>query len=176
MSGCPSIHCDLCTVGRDEELEDKRIHAFLITEHVEGPELEEGLSLTEYERRPDAPLIVAVRIDLETEGLFYEKWGGPQKAKRGDWLVSSEGSTYSIDAETFEATYTRVSQGLYRKTSHVWAALARRDGKLVTKEGTTRYNAGDWLVFNQADGGDGYAVDAHTFVSLYQPYQAPRCQ
>jgi hypothetical protein len=38
-------------------------------------------------RRKSGQFVVAVRLDLDTNGLSYHKWGGRQRAKRGDWLV-----------------------------------------------------------------------------------------
>jgi hypothetical protein len=56
---------------------------------------------------------------------------------------------------------------MWRKVAPVWAERAARDGAMPTKEGTTHYRAGDWLVFNDAEGRDGYAVSAATFERLY---------
>jgi hypothetical protein len=40
-------------------------------------------------------VVIAVKIDLDTDGLTYQKWGGTQRAKRGDWLVNNEGGVYN---------------------------------------------------------------------------------
>jgi hypothetical protein len=37
-----------------------------------------------------------------------------------------------------------------------------------TKEGATRYRTGDYLVFNEPDGGDAYAVAKNTFKKMYR--------
>jgi hypothetical protein len=37
-----------------------------------------------------------------------------------------------------------------------------------TKEGTTHYDAGDYLVYNEPDGGDPYAVSKENFERMYQ--------
>jgi hypothetical protein len=38
-----------------------------------------------------------------------------------------------------------------------------------TKEGATAYRAGDYLVSNNRDGSDGYAVSARKFEEMYTP-------
>ena len=117
--------------------------------------------------RKEQTTITAVRLDLDTEGFTYQKWGGTQRCKRGDWLVNNAGETYTIDAETFEKTYHEVSPGVYAKDSPIWAEEVQVAGTIHTKEGSTDYVAGDFLVFNDAEGRDGYAVRAETFHSLY---------
>jgi hypothetical protein len=92
--------------------------------------------------------IVAVQLDLVTDGFSYQKWGGVQKCKRGDWLVKNGDDTYTIDQETFARTYRPTDQcGIYAKSSAVWAEPAKAAGVIKTKEGTTDYDAGDHLVF-----------------------------
>ena len=56
-------------------------------------------------KRPDQK-VHAVRLDLETDGFTYRKWGAEQRCKRGDWLVSNpddagNSDTYTVDADTF---------------------------------------------------------------------------
>jgi hypothetical protein len=118
-------------------------------------------------RRRDETDVIAVRLDLETDGFTYRKWGGAQVCKRGDWLVDNAGDVYTVDAETFARTYAPVGRGVYRKTAGVWAERATADGAIRTKEGVTHYRAGDWLVFNDADGADGYAMEEEAFRRLY---------
>jgi hypothetical protein len=113
--------------------------------------------------------IVAVQLDLDTEGFFYNKWGDRQHCKRGDWLVNNAGSVYTVDQETFSRTYRKVAEGRYVKTTPVWAEIASREGAVRTKEGTTQYMLGDYLVFNEEQGGDPYAVPAEKFEQMYEP-------
>lgn len=61
-----------------------------------------------------------------------------------------------------------MSPGAYVKTQPVWARVARRAGTIATKEGSSRYKAGDYLVFNDRHGKDGYCMSAKKFASLYQ--------
>lgn len=115
--------------------------------------------------------VVAVQINLKTEGLDYEKWGGIQHAKSGDWLVDNDGECYSIDQKSFAKTYVLVDEnipGIYYKTGNVWAREAQGDGRIETKEGTTQYKKGDWVVFNNDDGTDGYSMSDEKFQSLYE--------
>ena len=38
-------------------------------------------------RKKTASTVVAVQLDLETDGFTYDKWGGTQTCKQGDWVV-----------------------------------------------------------------------------------------
>lgn len=111
---------------------------------------------------------VVVRLDLDTEGFSYRKWGGIQGCKRGDWLVNNQGDVYTVEAETFARTYRMVRSGVYEKDAPVWAERAERPGTIRTKVSATDYDAGDYLVFNDPAGNDGYAVKADTFHVLYE--------
>jgi len=121
-----------------------------------------------YVKRDDQA-IVAVQLVLETPGFTYTKWGGTQTCKAGDWIVNNAGDTYTVDRETFARTYREVGAGTYVKITPVWAEVAQEAGRITTKEGTTEYEAGDYLVFNEEDGSDGWAVSADKFLSMYQP-------
>jgi hypothetical protein len=114
-------------------------------------------------------LVVAIQLDLDTGGFTYRKWGGEQTCKPGDWIVNNRGDVYTVDRDTFARTYRAESPGLYRKIAPVWAEAANCDGAVSTKEGVTHYKAGDYLVFNDEQGQDGYAVTASSFEAMYEP-------
>ena len=120
-----------------------------------------------YKKKPTS-FITAVQLDLDTEGFAYNKWGGKQVSKRGDWLVNNNGDTYTIAKDTFAQTYDFVSPGVYVKSAPVWAEVAEKAGKLKTKEGETAYEAGDYLVYNNEDGTDAYAMRPASFKSMYE--------
>jgi hypothetical protein len=119
-------------------------------------------------RKRAAHAIVAVKINLDTDGLAYRKWGGNQHAKRGDWLVENNGETYTIDGKVFARTYKRLRPGVYVKTTPIWAEVARQAGSVATKEGESRYKRGDYLVYNEKNGGDGYCMSAAKFKAMYK--------
>lgn len=121
-----------------------------------------------YVKRKSRP-VVAVRLDLDTDGFEYRKWGGVQRCKAGDWIVHNDGDVYTVDAESFEQTYERVSPGIYVKVAPVWAERASDDGVVKTKEGSTDYVAGDYLVSNHEDGTDAWAVKPEDFEAMYEP-------
>src|SRR5215510_16190225 len=98
-------------------------------------------------RRPDRP-VAAVRLTLDTDGLVYLKWGGEQRAKPGDWIVDNDGDVYTVDADVFARTYRQTATGAYVKTTSVWAERAKNAGSVKTKEGSTHYEPGDYLVSN----------------------------
>ena len=120
-----------------------------------------------YVKRPDQ-VVVAVQLALQTSGFTYEKWGSKQTCKAGDWIVSNHDEVYTVDREVFERTYRQVGEGTYLKETPVWAEVATRPGTVHTKEGVTHYEAGDYLVFNEEDGGDGYAIAADKFLEDVQ--------
>jgi len=113
--------------------------------------------------------VVAVQLNLDTKGFTYEKWGGTQTCKTGDWVIDNDGDVYTVDSETFARTYRRVSPGIYEKTASVWAEVAEKAGHVDTKEGVTHYHAGAYVVFNDPQGKDAYAVEAESFEGMYEP-------
>ena len=119
-----------------------------------------------YVRRPDRP-VAAVRLALDTDGLVYRKWGGEQLAKPGDWIVDNDGDVYTVDADVFARTYRQTGTGAYVKTTPVWAERTTHGGSVRTKEGSTHYEPGDYLVSNSRDGSDDYAMAARKFEDLY---------
>jgi hypothetical protein len=126
-----------------------------------------------YIPRPDRP-VAAVRLAFESDGfaLQYRKWGGEQRAKAGDWLVDNDGDLYTIDAAVFARTYRAARDrgpGAYVKTTPIWAERAETPGTVPTKEGSTQYQAGDYLVSNSEDGSDRYAISRDKFDTLYIP-------
>jgi hypothetical protein len=114
-------------------------------------------------------IVVAVQLDLETDGFTYQKWGGTQVCKAGDWLVDLNGDICTMDRETFARTYQPMSPGVYGKTIPVWAEIAEQAGHIRTKEGVTHYKAGAYIVYNDPEGEDGYAVEADSFEAMYEP-------
>jgi hypothetical protein len=121
-----------------------------------------------YRKRPDQ-FVVAVQVDLDTDGFIYRKWGGEQRCKQGDWLVDNDGDVYTVDREVFAKTYRRLNLGLYVKTTPIWAEQATEPGKVATREGVSHYQTGDYLVFNNEDGKDAYCISAVKFESMYAP-------
>ena len=112
--------------------------------------------------------IVAVQLELETEGFSYHKWGAEQRCRPGDWLVNNNGDIYALDREVFAATYRQVRPGHFSKITPVWAAVAIAPGVVRTKEGASHYDAGDYLVANNEDGTDAYCISAAKFESMYE--------
>lgn len=122
-------------------------------------------------RRRELTTVTAVQIDLDTEGFTYKKWGDVQTARAGDWLVSNNGNVYTIDGDVFERTYTAVGDGTYEKTGFVWAEKAQKTGKVRSTSGLTDYRPGDFVVFNDEDRADGWAMSAEEFERLYELHE-----
>ncbi|MGD8647134.1 MAG: hypothetical protein PVH85_23525 [Desulfobacterales bacterium] len=120
-----------------------------------------------YRKKADQ-FVVAVQLDLDTDGFIYRKWGAEQRCQQGDWVVDNDGDHYTVDGEVFARTYRKLSPGIYVKTTPIWAEVASEPGKVVTKEGASHYQAGDYLVSNNEDGTDAYCISAAKFESMYE--------
>lgn len=120
-----------------------------------------------YRKKADS-FIIAVQLNLETDGFKYQKWGAEQQCKKGDWVVDNNGETYTVDNKVFQKTYRNVDPGKYVKTTPVWAEVATEAGSVTTIEGESNYKAGDYLVFNNEDGTDAYCISAEKFESMYE--------
>jgi hypothetical protein len=118
--------------------------------------------------RRDTQFVVAVQLDLDTTGFTYQKWGDTQTCKRGDWIVNNHGDIYTVDRESFARTYEAREAGTYVKSASVWAEVAPVAGSIPTKEGSTHYDAGDYLVSNDEHGSDTYAVSKSKFEQMYK--------
>jgi len=119
-----------------------------------------------YVKRP-SQAVVAVQLALTTKGFTYKKWGATQRCKSHDWIVDNDGDVYTVDRVSFRRTYRRLRPGVYVKRAPVWAEVAVASGRVKTKEGTTQYRRGDYIVFNNRNGTDGYAVSATNFKRMY---------
>ena len=113
--------------------------------------------------------MVAVQLDLDTEGFTYKKWGDEQRCKQGDWIVDNDGDIYSVDRLVFEKTYRRAKPGIYVKIKPIWAEVAKQPGSVITKEGKSHYQKGDYLVSNNEDGTDAWCISPAKFESMYEP-------
>ena len=94
--------------------------------------------------------------------------GESPACKSGDWLVNNNGDIYTVDKDVFAETYEKVSEGKYRKTGVIWAKVAESSGSVETKSGRTNYRRGDYIVSNNEDNSDAYAIDATTFQRIYE--------
>jgi hypothetical protein len=120
-----------------------------------------------YKKRPKY-FVTAVQLDLDFDGFEYQKWGGKQRCEPGDWLVNNNGDVYTIDKAYFRDFYQPVSPGVFNKIGGIWAEVASEAGSLKTKEGTTGYTPGDYLVFDRPEGGEGYAIKKLIFERMYE--------
>ena len=119
-------------------------------------------------RKKKTQIVTAVRLDLDTPGFSFEKWGHTQFCQAGDWLVNSDDDCYTVAGDTFAKTYKKQSPGRFLKHAHVHAERASSNGQVKTQEGLTDYKVGDYIVVNTADPTDTYAVTADKFHQLYE--------
>ncbi len=120
-----------------------------------------------YRRKADQ-FVTAVQLNLPLNAFSYQKWGGEQHAKRGDWLVDNGGDVYTIEEQSFAETYRYLRPGVYVKTTPIWAEQASHAGAVQTKEGQSHYGVGDYLVSNNQDGSDAYCMTPEKFAALYE--------
>lgn len=119
-------------------------------------------------RKISSATVVAVQLDLDFSGFNYVKWGNEQHCNAGDWLVNNDGDIYTVDKEVFAKTYSEVGTGQFRKIGEVWAEQATSAGAIETLSGKTDYLPGDYLVSNNPDGTDAYAMTSQAFNRMYQ--------
>jgi len=117
-------------------------------------------------------IVLAVQLNLTTDGFVYHKWGSDQQCSAGDWLVNNNGDCYTISEKSFAKTYEEIAPGQFVKFSPVWACQAQKAGMVKTSEGHTEYNVGDYLVSNNEDGSDSYAVGKTKFEEMYEELSA----
>lgn len=121
-----------------------------------------------YKKKADQ-YVIAVQLRLDTAGFTYQKWGAAQRAKSGDWLVDNHGDIYTVDNEVFARSYRQLKPGYFVKITPIWAEVATEAGVVMTKEGASHYQAGDYLVSNNEDGSDAYCISAAKFLAMYEP-------
>ncbi len=85
------------------------------------------------------------------------------------FLIVGVEDVEGIAIQVFAKTYRRVGPGIYVKTTPVWAEVATESGTVITKEGASNYEVGDYLVFNNEDGTDAYCMGAPKFEFMYEP-------
>lgn len=131
--------------------------------------------MQQFEKIQTGDPVVAIQLIGGEDGMIfaggqvnYRKWGDLQTFKKNDWLVLNGQEIYTVAADTFDRTYTKVGHGHYRKTAKIWAEQATEAGAIETKEGLSHYEAGDWLAYNEADRKDGYRIKAEDFPKLYR--------
>jgi len=123
-------------------------------------------------RQREQRQVTAIRLNLDLEAFTYRKWGGLQTARSGDWLVDRDGELHTVDGDVFAHTYRQIAPATYVKQGIVWAKPAESDGAIRTFEGESHYRQGDYLVWNDPEGRDGYAMRKEIFESLYEPVSA----
>ena len=61
-----------------------------------------------YKAKPVPTLAIQLNMNIA-----YNKWGGIQKAKAGDWLLQKAGDTFTCDEKVFADTYRPVRLHVY---------------------------------------------------------------
>jgi hypothetical protein len=74
-----------------------------------------------------------------------------------------------VQRDSFAQTYEKVDIGKYRERTPIWAEVATHPGQVRTKEGLRAYEPGDYLVSNDEEGRDQYAIARQRFDEMYEP-------
>lgn len=123
-----------------------------------------------FRKKGTAVPVVAIQLnmDLVLGKLLYEKWGGIQEEKKGDWLMKNGDEVYTCDGKVFADTYRAIDgvAGQYVKTALVDATEATTSGYVPTLEGKSAFKVGDFIVTNP--GGDTYPVHREEFLRIYE--------
>lgn len=96
--------------------------------------------------------------------------GSSLTAQPGDWLVSDGGSSWTVAADVFAATYRESGDGKFTKTAAVVARQLPVKVTILTREGPATAEAGDWVVRNP--GGEAWPVPKAEFERRYEPLAA----
>ena len=83
--------------------------------------------------------------------------------------MSSPTEQMLVSASSFSHSYEPDGPGLYRKVAPVWAFVADTDGVVPSEEGSTRYEAGDYVVFQSPEHELGWAMGPDEFTRTYEP-------
>jgi hypothetical protein len=158
-----SIVCEECGVDL-RKVCDPYTDRLLVKRKMSEEQELANQGFSRYSRKGNTS-VTAVKMSFDTDGFLYQKWGGMQECKAGDWVVTDGSDTWTVDGEVFSATYQKAPGNSYKKVVGVWAKRANSNGHVSTKEGKTHYSAGDYIVANSLD--DMYAMKASTFHSKY---------
>jgi hypothetical protein len=80
--------------------------------------------------------------------------------------VNNHRDVYTVDADIFPIRIAR-SLSVYEKTG-VYGPDRRRNRRRTDQRGATAYAPGDYLVFNDPEGCDDYAMKPEKFHELYE--------
>lgn len=90
----------------------------------------------------------------------------------GDWLVTDGDKEWSVAADIFEQTYTRLPDGRYLKTAMIRAFQVDEITTVETLEGPATALAGDWIAENPS--GEQWPIPAADFVATYELVEETR--
>ncbi|SMF15405.1 hypothetical protein SAMN02745866_01004 [Alteromonadaceae bacterium Bs31] len=118
-----------------------------------------------YQRKVNS--VSAVQLKLDLIEFRFRKWGAEQRCKKNDWLVDNEGDVYPVDKDYFDKYYRQIGPGEYTKVGTVWAEQAAHTGFTPTLEGQSEFRVGDYIVYDQPEGGDAHVVEKSKFEVMY---------
>lgn len=104
-------------------------------------------------------------VQLTNNAEWVTQRGDRLIARRGDWQVTDGADIWTVSADVFLRTYTRVQADVFRKTAVVKAVAINEVFAVQTLEGIATGHPGDWLVCNP--GGDCWPVAAAIFAERY---------
>lgn len=96
--------------------------------------------------------------------------GQTMQADAGDWEVQTDGETWSVRDDIFQATYEHVDGIQWRRRGNVLARPARPGETIETLEGPATAADGDWVV--RGANGEEWPVPAQDFAQRYTELEA----
>lgn len=93
--------------------------------------------------------------------------GNEATAKAGDWLLTSNGDSWTVNGKVFEATYSELEDGRYKKTAAVIARRVVFPVKIETLEGLALGKPGDVALAGVL--GDCWIQTEDSFQQRYEP-------
>lgn len=122
-------------------------------------------SLLAQGRRYKSKLVVRAE-QLMKETVWSTGAGDEMRGQAGDWKVADGNDQWTVAADVFDRTYTRVDGEYFRKEAAVLAVNVDHAFAVGTLEGLATGAAGDWLVQNP--GGECWPVPASVFERHYE--------
>lgn len=111
------------------------------------------------------PTSVVRVIQLDAPLTWNADHGSTMQAQPGDWLVQSEGDTWSVEDGIFRVTYEHLRDDLYRKVTPVLAVELPAAGTVLSREGMVEAEQGDLLVCNVT--GECWSMPKEKFFQRY---------
>lgn len=118
-------------------------------------------------KRKGNEVVIAIQLDLDTEGFSYQKQGAERRCNAQDWLLSDRSGTYAVDDSTFARAFEEIGVGQYTMVGIVRAKVSDSAGHIRVGQRKVPHEPGDYLVWDESTQSIGYAVPKDWFEASY---------